>query len=190
MVSLWILNKKISGSIVSASRHAIREAPLSIVPLSDPAQHHWASQTKQHLQKQRDKKTPSTSFCKHPSDVFLQLHIYAGGWGWGGASSSTATGLEWLWCNGVRGLDECGYLCWKHWDAGQFSIRLHGAKPSMWTTRCCSSKPQPHHLHPELLVRTHSTCFSATHILFGVRQSAGVAFRVVTMLGSVIFISW
>lgn len=28
MVSLWILNKKISGSIVSASRHAIREAPF------------------------------------------------------------------------------------------------------------------------------------------------------------------
>lgn len=40
----------------------------------------------------------------------------------------TATGLEWLWCNGVRELDECSYLCWKHWDAGQFSIRLHGAK--------------------------------------------------------------
>lgn len=67
MVSLWILNKKISGSIVSASRHAIREALFSILPLSDPAHHHWASQRKQHLQKQRDQKYQAGHFLGTPS---------------------------------------------------------------------------------------------------------------------------
>lgn len=43
MVSLWILNKKISGSIVSATRHAIREALFSMLPPSDPAHHQWES---------------------------------------------------------------------------------------------------------------------------------------------------
>lgn len=179
MVSLWILNKKISGSIVSASRHAIREALFSMLPLSDPAHHHWAAQWKQYLQKPERQKTPSVSFCGHPSDVLGGFYSFTST-GEKNASSSTATGLEWLWCNGVRGLDECGYLCWKHWDAGQFSIRLHGAKPSMWTTRCCSSKP--HHLHPELLVWTHSTCFCTTHILFGVMKSGSIAFGAVTIL--------
>lgn len=44
------------------------------------------------------------------------------------ASIYGSAGFESFRCNGVRGVDECGYLCWRHWDAGQGSIRL--AEPS------------------------------------------------------------
>ena len=78
------------------------------------------------------------------------------------ASIYGSAGFESFRCNGVRGVDECGYLCWRHWDAGQGSIRLCRAKPSMWTICRCSTNPRPHHtasaqLHPKLSFWTGST---------------------------------
>lgn len=73
-----------------------------------------------------------------------------------------SAGFESFRCNGVKGVDECGYLCWRHWDAGQGSIRLCRAKPSMWTICRCSTNPHPHHaasaqLHPKPSFWTDST---------------------------------
>lgn len=108
------------------------------------------------------KSTGNTSYCGHSSAIFHPLvfslaavplknkfaSIY-GSAGW----------IESFRCNGVRGEDECGYLCWRHWDAGQGSIRLCRAKPSMWTICHCSTNPHPHQLHPKLSFWTGSTCF-------------------------------
>lgn len=75
MVSLWILNKKISGSIVSASRHAIREALFSMLPLW-PCAPSLSITEKTASSKTKRQKTPSTSFCRHPLDVLGILYSF------------------------------------------------------------------------------------------------------------------
>lgn len=181
MASRWILNKKISGSIVSASRHAIRGA---LLPRFDRLTLHTINRSKYEkentpvflintfLNHKNKTKTGNTSYCRHSSDGFPPLLVLCsaavplknkfasiyGSAGW----------IESFRCNGVRGVDECGYLCWRHWDAGQGSIRLCRAKPSMWTICRCSTNPHPHQLHPKLSFWTGSTCFPSS--LCGVKQ--------------------
>lgn len=79
MASRWILNKKISGSIVSASRHAIRGA---LLPRFDRLTLHTINRSKYEkentpvflintfLNHKNKTKTGNTSYCRHSSDGF------------------------------------------------------------------------------------------------------------------------
>ena len=83
------------------------------------------------------------------------------------ASIYGSAGFESFRCNGVRGVDECGYLCWRHWDAGQGSIRL--AEPShpcgQYATAPLTLIHIALHLHPtppKALVLDRLGCFSSS----------------------------
>lgn len=111
------------------------------------------------------KSTGNTSYCGHSSDIFHPLVFSSAAVPLKNKFASIYGSAGWIEsfrCNGVRGVDECGYLCWRHWDAGQGSIRLCRAKPSMWTICRCSTNPHPHQPHPKLSFWTGSTCFSSS----------------------------
>lgn len=126
MASLWILNKKISGSIVSASRHAIRGG---LLPRFDRLTLHTI-----HRRKRSKENTPlllpiflTNTFLNNKNQethhivaaplIFSPLSAFRSAavppknkF----ASIYGSAGFESFRCNGVRGVDECGYLCWRH----------------------------------------------------------------------------